>query len=702
MESYKARAVLDELLGAADAKAALRQLALGADDDGADAFERYAGLVLRDAGALALTDTTSPPIRIRLIAEGQLVRLFNPSAPPGSIHRRLQALEGALNRLLGVRNALENGIGARTAAAPGSSSSLLREKYARHGIEYPLWSDPTRGAHVTLPPLAPGEVPSLAYYGEVDWRMLDNVASIAHLHYQSTILANRNQVVFGVKGPHGSEWDVRTRLASTLGNLWLSLRPSYRFDCDLSRGVTIVHFTIPPAECFPALVPSLLADELKPTGDRMDTARTVYALRLAALVAAACFGAGRPVECATVVGEDALEGPVVSCTFERIRFVHDTLPAIDAGRLSDPAVRFNPDETERIMAPTRSERADASAHELPRATLASTRVIPGEDTRVLPDHLQLLFHAKRVCDIDVSHRPDKASRILEEAKDDAQRFTAAAIASLEELVDELEESLAPPDDQPDARPLHCESAERRLAVALLDEELSIGADAEAFLGLETDGPAALPDVYYYRAPGALFPAHAELAGLYQAIGDHQAAERRANRCIALAPTTPAGYVLKADALSKMKRSREAANVIVEGLRCALSDGDRARLMHDLALVVRRLGHVHESEALHICASSLNGPSATASLDIVRDFAGGSNVRAFVQANLPEATAIVAGMGIPARMEHARGFLLAQATLGLTDMHAPNAAAPYAALLADLFPTNRAIISACKSIQQGTE
>ena len=695
-EAHKAQAVMESLLGADDVGAAMRALALRADDASAESFERYAGSALRSAGIVEATETGTLDARIERIADGQLVRLLaNPWIKDG---KPLRAIEDTINRLLGVSSALAYGIGSHTPERGVSKATLQREIYEIQGLDYPLWSNPLRGSHVILPPASLLQESPEAYFREIDWRMLDCVASIAHLCYQSTLLANSNQRVYGVKGPHSSEWDVRTRLASALGNLWTSLRADTRFDCDLSRNTAAVRFTVPPLSSFPAATGD--GPSPHPANGLLEAARAAYCLRLAALIAATCFGAGRSVERAFVIGMNEQSQPVISCSFDRRQFVHETLPAIDSGEASNPALRFEPTELQAVLSASRSEFDLQGTGKIPSGKLVGCRIDPLEDERILPADMQRFFHAKRVCDIGVSDCLEGAEEIIAEARKDSTSMRIAAIARLEGLVDELERSLKPPADQPDARPLFCETALQRAAVILLDEDLSIAADAEAFLSFEEDEPSTLPDVYYYRAPGALFHARRELAAIHRKTGDMRSMEAQANRLIALSPTAAAGYSIKSDALARQGRVQQAANVIIDGIRVAVNEADQGALLFSLSLLFGNLGLRRESDALLICASTLPGPHAGKALDMVEGIANGAPAHAFALANLPDARAAIAEAGVPLVSDRIRNALIARAALGLANAHAPLAAAPYIEVLRAGFPGNRAILSACDSIING--
>lgn len=700
MDVYKAHGVVEQLTETAKPGPAIRALAQKAGDAQASPFEQYAASVLHAAGAINLTEPGLPELRLRRLADGQIVRL-DAGAVPKNHQRAIRVLEDALNRLTGIVSALDEGVGSSVPASPESGRARRRELFKRHGIDYPLWSDTERGAHVVLPPEPANGESALAYFNEIDWRMLDTVANNAHAYFQAAILANRNQVIFGIKAPHSSEWDVRTRMASVIGSLEPPLRLTFRFDCDTSRETAVVHFDMPPAESFPLVMLEGPAGASGPMDSRHGAARLAYALRLAVLVGAACFGSGRVIEHVFVIGLDENAQPAVSCSFDRTRFVQDTLPAIDVGSLSNPAFRFNPEQVADSLGANYAGYALHPGTSLSLGSLEGTRVDPWEDNRILPDALQRLFHAKRVRDIDTSHYLGESAQVIDEAKTDSEESPAAAIAQLESIAAELEGSLAPPEDEPDARPLYCGNALSRAAIALIDDDLSIGAEAEAFLNFDEEPSASkLPDVYYYRAPDALFHARVGLADLYRKLGDVRGAEAQADRCISLAPTMPVGYALKSDALAGQGRFKEAGNVLRNGLRIAVAESDQAFLLHDFALLLWRMRRQRESVALHAHTATLSGVYADKSAEYVRKLADGVDATAFLRENLAKAANVIEDLDIPLVSERTRNTLIAKAALGLTNANAPRAAAPYAALLSQRFPANRTIADACNSIQYG--
>ena len=699
MEAYKAHAVVDELVASSRPGPAIHALAEHADDASASPFERYAASVLRDAGALQVTAPGCPELRLHRVTGSQLVRL-NAGAGPQADRKPARVLEDALNRLTGIVAALDEGVGSHVPASPESGRARRRELFERHGLEYPLWSDTERGAHVVLPPMPRDAQSALAYYNEIDWRMLDTVANNAHVFFQAAILTNRHQVIFGVKAPHCSEWDVRTRLASVLAGLEPPLRLTFRFDCDTGRGTAAVRFDMPPAESFPAHVIGR-DGALEPVGNRIGPARLTYALRIAALVGAACFGSGRIVEHALVVGCDADGRSIASCAFDRTRFVQETLPAIDAGLLGDPALRFDHEAVADALSANHAGFTLAASSPLAMGNLEGMRVNPWEDNRILPDDMQRLFHAKRVMAVDTSHYLGESAQVIDAAKADSADSLVAAIAQLENAVAEMEHALAPPEDDSDARPLYCGSALSRAAIALLDDDLNVGAEAEAFLHPDEDAVApALPDIYYCRAPDALFHAHVGLADLYRKLGDVRGAEAQADRCMALAPTMPVGYALKADALAGQGRFREALNVLRDGLSVAVAETDQAFLLHDLALLLGRMGRYRESRVLHAYTASLSGVYAAKSAEYAGQLAEDGDVRAFMRKHMPMTADVLGELEVSLVSERTRNALIAKAALGLSNAHAPLAAAPYVALVAQRFPTNRTIAAACNSIIHG--
>ena len=563
--------------------------------------------MLREAGAAQLADL---PANCTLLltppTDGRLARLTCTAKLGESQWELVMDVENAINRLCCIADAIEDSGSNGQAAEQQIRISFLGSSFANDQAGY-------RSARITLPAIGRSEQPSMGYFNEIDWRVFDHIAATAHPVFQATLLPNMHQAFMGASAADGSDWDIRTRLAAILEGLELPLRFGYRFDVNAQAQAVSVLFTVPSEKSFPHRTFDGQTRTFVDIGKRIDDIRIAYAMRLACLLAAAAFGSGRNVEHAHITGVRTGDGaPLFNCTFERKAYVRKTLPAIDEGRLSDPAIRFDTAEVARLMAPNSLEyvRFDGDSQVAVRDdVMQKHRVEPHLDERDLTDELKKLFHARKICDIDTRHYFGEGAQAVSAARSDSEESSIAAIAHLERTVTELEDAMAPPDDNAESRPLYCSNPLARAVVSLLDDELAIGDQAEAFLhGAEPYMEAAANQPSYFRAPDALFHAQG-LSDLYERLGDTRGAEMEADRCIAMAPTTAASYFRKSDILASQQRYLEAANLLRAGLRLAVSPRDCALLYYHLALILWNTGRKREAVAVHVYTTSLAGEYA---------------------------------------------------------------------------------------------
>ena len=702
-EMRRMRQVIDNLLSTPLPAPQIMDLIKRSGGPQADSFERYAGWVLHDAGAEELAGL-SPHHVVRLVppTEGHLARLICSGKPNRYVDELLANVESALNRLIAIADAVEDSadLDLRNEQEHRISISIMGGGFLPNHASY-------RSALVKLPAIGRAESPDPAYFNEVDWRVLDHVAANGRAVFQRSLLPNMHQSFMGAHAPDGSDWDVRTRLAAILEGLELSLRFSYRFDCSIESGTVAVAFNVPPTSLFPQRLKDSLG-RIVEAGKKLREAHMAYSLRLACLVAAACFGSGRRVERAIVEGyeENASENPAFSCTFNRKTFVHRTLCAIDSGALADPALRFNPALALEIAAPdefqSSNEPLEGEAVSVASAEFTTgNRIAPHLDDRVLPQNMQRLFHAKRVCDIDTAHYHGEMGSAVHEALKDSRDSLVAAIAHLENVVETLEGNADAPDDDADARALFCANPLSRAVVSLLDDDLTIGSQAESYLlGENVDGNdiGALPR--YFRAPSALYHAHVGLSDLYEQLGDFQGADAEADRCIALAPTTAGAYFRKADVLAQQGRFHEAANVITAGLHTAVDLSDCALLYYHLALILWNIDHKQEAAAIHVYAASLQGEYAEKAARVVEGLRKRKDKSVLVHASPLAAARELQRARIPLAPSDEAKTLVLQAAVGLSCANAPEAAAPYAIALSRYIRDDRILQVTARSLAEG--
>ena len=674
-----------------------------AHDHYASPFEVYAGTVLADAGASRLNGIV-PVSSLRVLSQDgdRQVRLVCTVDSDDGKRNLILRVESALNRLLMIREALEHGVfeprdeEERRIGVSAYGASFLKNE-----------ADVERNS-VQLPAIKPTEHASYALFHEIDWRCVENIAARSHAILQNAALKNRRQTVLGAYAPGGSDWDVRTRLAALLESLELPFPWSYRFDCNVAANAAAVSFTSPSLEMFPRSTNNPLMGKPASGDSSAENARLCYAIRLAVLMASACFGAGRNIDNAYAICRNQDDSKTVfQVRFERNQFVKGVLSRVDDGSISDPKLRFDPQALfklilngEEDLDTTRED--DPSVQSAIPQEFADQRIPVHLDTRELPEKMQMLFCAHRIDELDTATYFGPQSTAIDEARADADDSPLAAIARLEGVVDELTSLTYPPDDDADARPLYCGNPYARLMISLLRETSAVSRDAEAFL----QGEPVLNDnwkpPYYFRAPSALYHAYMGLSDLYERIGDLRGAEAQADKCLALAPTTVDAHFRKAHLLAQQRRFTEAANVIISALDYAVSYCDCSLLYYHLALLLWNLNRQKDAAAVFVYAASLSGDYAEKAKKVVNGLKKKENIPVIVHASPRAAIHDMRQQRIPVAPSDSVLALIAQAALGLSCAQAPCAAEPYAHSLAGFLQDDAVIVSACRSLEHGID
>lgn len=701
VETQQVRDVTNALFASASPGHALVELASCKDNPQAGAFARYAGLILADASVERLSGM---PFLNRIMLDGpqdgRLARVGVKGPIPQHARTLVAGIEDAVSRIIALRDAVED---AALSAVPSAGERIF---ITFQGVDR-IPDEPTnRSALVPLPPIALTEKPTLSFFNELDWRILDHVASNGRAVFQNSLRPNLHQSVMGAYASNDSDWDVRTRLASILDGLEISPRTVCRFDCDVERQTVYAVFAAPGTSDLPRWIAPEGEMPLKPLGDSARQAQMAYTLRLACLVACGCFGSGHHIQTVHLAAHDPNGKPLVECAFDRDEFVRTVLAAIDSGKLADPELRFDPDSIASLMTPRWLSRIGAAplGARPPDFDERPNRILPKEDKRPLPARIGRLFGAGRICDLDATYFGSH-SELIDEALADSADSVITAIAELEELAHRAEAATVPPDDNANSRPLYYGSPFSRIATPLLADEISVGMEAQEFLrGSLEDGrndTRTAPKASFFRAPSALFHAYMGLSDLYQRMGDFAGAAANADRCIALGPTTASAYFRKADVLAEQTRYAEAANVLLAGLRFGISKKDCALLYYHLGLVLWRMGRESDAAAVQVYASSLTGDFAEKARAVVSSLRKRPASPVIVHGSARAAAAEMRRNRIPIMPNDDANALVAQAALGLSCANAPEAAIPFTDVLATMLSADRVIISACRSIRNGT-
>lgn len=682
------------LLGSPSPVKAIESLILKANAPNTSAFGRYAGMVLKDAGGLSLASLMPQnPVQLVPPSAGHLARLVCAGTLDETSMRNLVNVENALNRLICIADAIEDAPFEHADVAPRTTISFITGPALQPG------KPGYRSAHMELPPIKLTEQPTIDYFNEVDWRVFDYIAANGRAIFQNSMRPNLRQSVLGAYAPDGSDWDIRTRLASIMEGLELPLRFSYRFDCDASEQSITARITIPPKRALPNRIPGN-----PPAGNALEHARLVYGLRVACLVGAACFGAGKHIEQAMILAEDGdTRAPMLACSFTRDLFVRNVLLSIDSQAFSSPSLRFDPGEIVELIGKDSVDIvSDNPAFDKSSflGTANAQRIQPWRDTRKLPEALVPIFHAERICDIDTTHYHGPHSSVIEDAKRDSQDSVIAAIAHLERVIDELQDFAHPPDDDASARPLYCDQPLSRATVSLLDDHLAVSVQAQDYLRHVDPRHISACGPRYFRAPSALFHAHMGLSDLYERLGDYKGAEAHADRCIDLAPTTAQAHFRKSDLLAQQDRYTEAVNILIGAIPLMVSDRDCSLLYYHLALLLWRLGKRAEASAVYAYTASLQGEYAEKALNTILGLRKRKDSPVIVFGSPLAAAREMVRMRIPVAPSDSARALVVKAAIGLTCANAPEAAAPYAAATAYYLRDDTVIAIACSSIRNG--
>ena len=693
-EAQAMERILHVLLSSGQVAQTIADVVNEGDQPDATAFGRYASELLKNAGGLRLLKVRgADKLKIRKPENGRLAEIVNPPEFPPASMKTLLAVECSLNRLICIADAIADGREEQEPSKdePRRSISILGGGYlgTRKG-----W----RSTRIILPQIDQDDGATVSYYNEVDWRSTDCVASNARAVFQRSMRPNAYRTKQGVHVASQSEWDVRTRLAQLLRALELPHRYSFHFDYDGTTKTVEAKFTCPPPEFLPFL-------ETRDSSDRANavtSAYEAYLLRLTCLIAAACFGSGRDIETALVTGyKPSWDEALVSAELERNEFARSVLTCVDSNEMANPDLRFKPERIAEMIGATHLDWRGDSANLTSRHTaypITTHRREPWEDERVLPPEAQRLFRCKRICDVDTSHYHGGYSDAVDAARYDSHDSTLAAVLRLESLVEELEASTHPPEGIPSARPLFAANALSRLAVSLLDDEMTIAAQAESFLKGSPE-PSSKEGVFYYRAPDALFHARIGLSDLYHRMGDFQGAIMQADRCIALAPTTANAYLRKADVLAEQGYLEQAANVLIAGLRCCATKPDCSLLYYHLGLILWNQDKRHEAAITHLYNSSLTGEYAEKSSKAVKGLILNDDVPSITRYNPFSASRELVNLGLPLAPVNMRQQIT-HAVILLVNAGSPRAAAPYARALESRCNNDEVVIATCRSIYYG--
>ncbi len=604
-----------------------------ADPASSSGFDAYAARLLSDAEAPNLRSiAVEHPVELRrLNTTGLFWSIFDDSTISAGNRSTILRIESVLDRLALISKSLEGDEGTAYVSAT------------------------TEGA-----------------CSELDWQVLRSIANDANEYLTAADRDNKLDTQYGTTGARGGNWDLSTRFASACEAMVLPFRLEYRFACDSQTGTIIADVSLPTPDVFPKSRFNAATGQWADCTAQRPAAAATYALRLAALIASAAFGASVGVTRVVVNGkEGSIAGAtVLSLEFGRIPFTMGTMAKIRSGEFSAPATECDPaalfDMLHLAQVATNIDNAGTLQPVEPLDVELAVPYTPvADDDRPLPDDLRALLHADTVRELDVMSEQDAdlgaRYRAIMEEKDDSLLL---AVAQLEDIVAEtdklavddaeLDELVKPSESR---RILYCENVFARYLTSLVESD---------------------PSVRYVRASDIGQAARSSLSRIYRDMGDLDAAEAQARICIDLAPTSAPAYNDLITCFAEGDHYDKIIEVAKEALRVAVTGNDISYVYYRLAFAYWQTGRLNEALAcyLRVPESSPMGEAALRERnDLVSEM--GNNV----PGNEWDPTACLRTAGVPLAPLDDVMEVVGRALIELCDANMPLAAAPLASLVA---------------------
>lgn len=507
---------------------------------------------------------------------------------------------------------------------------------------------------------------------ELDWQVLRSIANDANEYLTAADRDNKLNAQYGTTGTRGGNWDLSTRLAAACEAMVLPFRLEYRFACDAATGTIVTDVSLPTPDVFPKSRFNGATGQWVDCTAQRPAAAAAYALRLAALIAAAAFGTSVGITRVVVNGrEGSIAGPtVLSLEFGRIPFTMGAMAKIRSGEFFAPATECDPAALFDMLRLTQfAADIDDGGNLQPVEPVTVELSVPftpvAEDTRPVPEDLRGVLHADIVSDLDVMSEQDAdlaaRYRAIMEEKDDslllavAQLEDIVAETSTEATADVVADDLAQPAEP--WRVLYCENVFARYLTSLVESD---------------------PSVRYVRASDIGQAARSSLSRIYRDMGDLDAAEAQARACIELAPTSAPAYNDLITCFAEGDHYDRIIDVAREALRVAVTGNDIAYVYYRLAFAYWQTGRLPEALACYLRVPE-SSPMGEAALRERNDLV--SEMGNSVPGSDWDPTACLRTAGVPLAPLDDVMEVVGRALIELVDASMPLAAAPLASLVA---------------------
>ncbi len=525
---------------------------------------------------------------------------------------------------------------------------------------------------------------------ELDWQVLRSIANDANEYLTAADRDNKLNAQYGTTGTRGGNWDLSTRLAAACEAMVLPFRLEYRFACDAATGTIVTDVSLPTPDVFPKSRFNGATGQWVDCTAQRPAAAAAYALRLAALIAAAAFGTSVGITRVVVNGrEGSIAGPtVLSLEFGRIPFTMGAMAKIRSGEFFAPATECDPAALFDMLRLTQfAADIDDGGNLQPVEPVTVELSVPftpvAEDTRPVPEDLRGVLHADIVSDLDVMSEQDAdlaaRYRAIMEEKDDslllavAQLEDIVAETSTEATADVVADDLAQPAEP--WRVLYCENVFARYLTSLVESD---------------------PSVRYVRASDIGQAARSSLSRIYRDMGDLDAAEAQARACIELAPTSAPAYNDLITCFAEGDHYDRIIDVAREALRVAVTGNDIAYVYYRLAFAYWQTGRLPEALACYLRVPE-SSPMGEAALRERNDLV--SEMGNSVPGSDWDPTACLRTAGVPLAPLDDVMEVVGRALIELVDASMPLAAAPLASLVAST-QRNDILHAVAASLRQG--
>ncbi len=619
------------------------------DEVSGSGFERYAARMLQQAGSAGLRQiATRHEMRVSRLSTTLLFWLRFPDDVTEEERAVLLSVEACLNRLALIEAALR---------ARGDSTALADVGESLCALQ--------------------------------DRRNLAGVADSARERFGASQEENPYCVYLPANPVRGGEWDIRTRFLRACERLRVPFRLEYRFDADAGQGIFDVRMGVPAAGAFPGSLWNEGELRWEDHVREREARASLYALRLAMLVASCAFGTSLGIRSVILTAcENAPTGtPVLSLAFERMSFLNRSLPQVESGAVArigrdGKCVASHPAELLSLLAPmgcriSFGEDGGLLPIQPLAASLSPSRLALSDDQRTLPSFLAQLLHAHTVRDLDVEattdlRELDEVQNAIEEAPDSR----LLAIARLEELAERNPLPGFESGVYTDADVQQMPREYGLLPWSGVEILGSLGDGGEGaphtirfvyFPNLMTRcvaGVIARDDEEEFRPISAVaYRSRSALAKLYAESGDVDAAVARAYECSSLAPTSAGLQFELAQLMLVVKHPRDAVVFLRQALKVCVRQ--------QMATVL----YAHLASAFWMCDDV---EPALAAFTLARGHAEGATPfdQAIAQLahlldlkeapGIEQAASILRGQGVSLAPSEAARALVISAGVGFTD------------------------------------